>query len=192
MRSLRLLLVLLLLLGTTTVFAHVFFRANLGRNLTGNYTEKYEDHSNDYDTGSGLYVSCQFLYNKISNFAIGTGISFQGRREIDVKDFDDKIEYCFMPVYVITQLAASKDTSTIPHINFLMGFNILTGNQNFEREGKANNGFYWGIGFDLEFNKKFFIELLYQTSNGSISDAYDEFDIDLQNSNVGISLGLRS
>jgi hypothetical protein len=157
---------------------HVFLKSSL--DLNGRYKVKYIDESAKTDVKTGISAALEFQEILNGGALIrGAGIEYMlGRSQRDYEG-----DFSFISVYFLMKFTifSRELTSDLPFFTGKLGYNYLTGDENFKGtepyEAKLKGGLTFGVGFGYNFDNKVICEAIYQVNNGEASLGNADFNI---------------
>jgi hypothetical protein len=160
-------LVLLLLAFVCFLAAKPMYEVNLGFDLPGTMTFGSDDGDDDVDVNMGISPSVEALWPVMDGKLLaGAGLEYQLGRGFDVEDSDGA--FGFIPIYAVAKypfkLNALGDLQ--PEGILHLGFDMLTGNDDFKGDSDLSGGLHWALGLGVVHPKGYTCQLLYRTENG--------------------------
>jgi hypothetical protein len=147
---------------------------------------EYED---DYNLAIGISPAIEFMMQHKS-ILYGIGAEYQVQRKVDYPDtYVGDFKMGFIPIYLVGRYQFTVPVAFQPEVVAQAGYNILTGNDNYEADGTLSGGIYWGVGAGVTIQEKYLIQLMYKTNYGQWEWMGAEMDI--TNSQINIGLGYR-
>lgn len=183
-RILVLMMVLLMVSSCTVLAAEGYFNAKLGLDLAGNHDVDYDGGSDDYDVDTGFTIAGEYLVPYNAKVDFGAGLAYQFERAVDVSGDP---EFGFIPLYGIVKYKLDK-----AYLLGQLGYNFFNPSNEYEDDGDAEGGLYYGLGAGMNFSENIFAEILYTANNGEVTyDEYDDADFDVDNSQISLMLGYK-
>ncbi|MCF7919767.1 MAG: hypothetical protein K9N06_07635 [Candidatus Cloacimonetes bacterium] len=172
------------------------FNLGFGVDLAGNQEISASGYSGsvDQDTNTGIEVFGEIIntLNKSagSKFDAGIGAAWLVPRGFDDNNDEYQEAFSFIPLYFLIQLGTNNPNNMNFYGKAKIGYDLFSGNDDYAGSGDLTGGLYTGFGAGIISSKDLFLEVSYQTYNGSISWGGDD-ELDIVQTHISIMLGRR-
>jgi hypothetical protein len=187
--------VLVLLFSMSLLIADINW--GIGIDLAGNQEISQDGYSGsvDQDTNMGFEIFSEYI-NPLSNSTgliveAGLGAAWLIPRGYDDNDDEFEEAFSFIPLYGLLQLSTNNPNSLNIYGKAKIGYNFFYGNDDYAGDSDLTGGLYTGFGGGIISRSNFFMELSYQTYNGTSSNDYWGIDRDVVQTQLSILLGVR-
>lgn len=164
---------LIILLSLVLVFS--LSSLTLAQEMPGDFKVKAEldflgSHEDD-DVDTGFSLTGEYMFPETSNMqlrgkelAFGAGLTYQLPRALS--DNSNR-EFNFTTLYGTAHYELQQDSYFIGQL----GYNMLSGNDNYENQGDVSGGLYYALGMGMNLQDQFDGEILYSVNNGSVGNS---------------------
>lgn len=168
---------------------------DLGQKFNHNYWDLQKDAKFSYE------LAVEYRRELASNFELGVGLAYQDHGKVKTGNYagfsTEGDLYDSIPLYITSRYTFKNSTEVTPYIKTNIGysFNMNDGTLKVkstlgerELDVDAKNGFYYGLGFGLEY-RSFVADLSYQVNYADIEAKDNNFNsskADFQRFTLGI------
>jgi hypothetical protein len=182
----RYLVLIVLLAISMMLIAKPMYQVNLGIDMGGTHKLSVGSSNVDYDSKLGISPSFEVLVPAMPNLLVGGGLEYQLGRGLDIDNFDGK--FGFIPIYVVGKYAFLKDLPVTPEVIANIGYDMLTGNDDYKGDGTLGGGLCYAIGLGVNHPKGYNLQIMYRSFAGALKDGTS---VDVTQSNLSFLLGYR-
>ena len=164
----------------------------LSANVSGTHQLSILGTTQDNGVDMGFSGTLEGDFYKVENVSIGIGSEFMLERELEDNLGGIKFTNSFFGTLKI--LMSSPESSKV-YAKARLGYARPKGNKDYEGDGLVtyNGGLSYGLGGEIYFSSKNFIEILYLNYSGDVGlydIDYGSFDIDVKHSHLNIGFGI--
>ncbi len=176
-----------------SLLADSHFQMGLGVDFPGTQSQDVESGmAIDYDTDLGFSPYVEFLDNVSSHLIFGAGIEYQIIRTFST-DLSRAPGFGFVPIYFCSKYAILTTGGVTPELQANLGYNFLTGNDEYKAGATLKGGFYLAGGIGIVHESGLTVDLLYKFNRGKkVYDTHDgEQACNVTQKNIAMRLGYR-
>lgn len=151
---------------------------DLGQEFNHNYWNLEKDAKFSYE------LAVEYRRELVRNFELGVGLAYQDHGKVKTGNYNGYSTegdlYDSIPLYITGRYNFKNSTEFTPYVKTNIGysFNVNDGTLkekdilgDTEYDVTAKNGFYYGLGFGLEY-KSFIVDLSYQVNYADVEGDY--------------------
>jgi len=184
---------LLFLFTVSAVMCFGIIQFGAGFDILGNHEIETTNGgpSTDYDVKLGISPAFEYLF-RMQNLLFGFGAEYQVQRGVEFTD-DSKL-MGFVPIFGTLRYQFPTSLHVNPEIVGHFGYNFLTGDDKYINNfGKKHleGGIYWGVGTTFIISGKYYLQAMYKTNKGKYGYDNSDTEVDVINTQINLSAGMR-
>lgn len=164
----------------------ISINAKLGLGVNSNFNFDYTEDFSQYNTDIPFMLGAEFFYGLIDNLSVGVGVNYVFDTAAKM---DSEVKFGTTNLYVAVkpEVKLESDIFTSIYLIGQLGLSMVR-YENYGETPSVDNGLYLGAGFGTMIKDMAFVELIFSSAKGGVSDYYD---INLQYNVTSVNVGYK-